>query len=130
MLNNLVMIQGRLVRDPVIREGSEGKKVGKFTLAVDRSYKKDDREADFIGCTAFGKTANFLEGYFRKGDLAQVRGRIQTGSYTNKEGKKVYTTDVIVDEMAFAPTNHSFKENRNDENGFTDALEDEGLPFA
>lgn len=116
------MIEGRLTKDPAIRENND-KAVGKFTLAVNRTYKKD--EADFISCTAFGKQATFLETYVRKGDLVQIRGHIQTGSYNNKEGKAVYTTDVIVDEINFAPTNNRAERGKY---GFEDA-HDEGLPF-
>lgn len=95
---------GRLVRDPEIREGktSKGEKmlVARYTLAIDRRGK--DAGADFISCVVFGKGAEFAEKYLRKGTKIAVTGRIQTDNYTNKEGQKVYTTDVIIEEQEFA----------------------------
>lgn len=101
---NKVIIIGRLVRDPEIRHGgSNNTAVSKFTLAVDRKYKKDgEPTADFINCTAFGKPAEFEEKYFKKGTKVCISGHIQTGSYINRDGNKVYTTDVIVEEQEFA----------------------------
>ena len=93
---NFVGIIGRLTSDPSIREG-EKTKVASFRLAVPRPYSKD--EVDFIQCKAFGKTADFLENYKSKGDEIAVEGRIQTGSYKNKDGNTVYTTDVICDRV-------------------------------
>lgn len=95
---------GRLVRDPDIKQttGDKPTTVAKFTLAVDRRFKKDgEPEADFINCVAFGKTAEFIQKYFTKGMKVAVEGRIQTGSYTNKEGNKVYTTDIAVENVEF-----------------------------
>lgn len=96
---------GRLVRDVDLRysQGREPIAIARYTLAVDRRFAKDGQQsADFIPCTVFGKSAEFAEKYFRKGLRVAVSGRIQTGSYTNKEGQKVYTTEVIVEEQEFA----------------------------
>ena len=95
---NKVVISGRLTRDPDMR-GEGTSLVAKYTLAVDRKYQKDgEQQTDFISCVAFGKGAEFAEKYLKKGTKIVVCGRIQTGSYTNKEGQKIYTTDVIVEE--------------------------------
>ncbi|MBQ3061598.1 MAG: single-stranded DNA-binding protein [Lachnospiraceae bacterium] len=105
---NKVILMGRLTRDPEVRysQGESSTAVARFTLAVDRRFARKDngneQNADFIGCVAFGKTGEFVEKYFRQGSKAVVCGRIQTGSYTNKEGQKVYTTDVVVEEVEFA----------------------------
>lgn len=98
---NQAIICGRLVRDPEIRytNGEEAKAVAKYTIAVDRMR---DKEADFISCVAFGKSAEFAEKYFRKGQRVLISGRIQTSSYTNKDGQKVYTTDVLIATQEFA----------------------------
>lgn len=96
---------GRLTRDPDVRytTGATQMCVAKYTLAVDRRFKRDgDDSADFINCVAFGKIGEFAEKYFRKGTKITVSGRIQTGSYTNNNGQKIYTTDVIVEEQEFA----------------------------
>lgn len=97
---NSVNLIGRLVRDVDVRtaKNEDQTAIGIFTLAVDRNGK----EADFISCRAFGKTAEFLEKYTKKGDRIGVTGRIQTGSYENRKGEKVYTTDVIVERTYFA----------------------------
>lgn len=95
---NKVMLIGRLTRDPEIR-GEGDKKVAKFSLAVDRFSK--DNGADFPNCVAFGKKADFAEKWLKKGSKIAVEGRIQTGSYTNKDGVKVYTTDIVVDNSEF-----------------------------
>ena len=102
---NKVILIGRLTRDPEVRwtQGQEQKATGRFTLAVDRRFRTDNGPtADFISCVVFGKTAEFVEKYLRQGIKVAVTGRIQTGSYTNREGQKVYTTDVVVEEMEFA----------------------------
>ncbi len=103
---NKVIMMGRLTRDPDIRysQGEKPTAIARFTLAVDRRYKRegDEQTADFVNCVAFGKTAEFIEKYGRKGIKFAVEGRIQTGSYTNKEGAKVYTTDVVVEQVEFA----------------------------
>lgn len=99
---NLVMLIGRLVRDPEIRytQGDQGTMIASFSLAVDRRYKREGQPtADFINCKAFGKTAEIIEKYCTKGKQIAINGEIQTGSYTNKEGNKVYTTDIIVNQM-------------------------------
>lgn len=98
---NKANLIGRVVRDPDIRVGNE-KTIAHYTLAVDRKYgKKGEKEADFISCVAFGKGAEFAEKYLRKGMKIAVSGRIQTGSYQNKDGQTVYTTDVVVEEQEF-----------------------------
>ena len=103
---NKVILMGRLTRDPEIRRtaGENANAVASYTLAVDRKYKRDGDEqtADFIRCVAFGKSAEFVERYLHKGTKMVVEGRIQTGSYTNADGVKVYTTDVIVESQEFA----------------------------
>ena len=102
---------GRLTRDAEVRysQGDASTAVARFTLAVDRRFKRDNDEqsADFIGCVAFGKTGEFLERYGRKGTKFLVEGRIQTGSYTNKDGQRVYTTDVVVENLEFAESKAS-----------------------
>ena len=101
---NSVQLLGRLARDPEVRytAGDNPTAVARFTVACNRKYKKDaEQEADFIYCMAFGKTAEFIERYFNKGNSIALNGRIQTGSYTNKDGQKVYTTDVVVDSLEF-----------------------------
>ena len=113
---NKVILMGRLVRDPEVRyaQGDASTAVARFTLAVDRRFKRegDDQSADFIGCVAFGKTGEFIERYGRKGTKFVVEGRIQTGSYTNRDGQRVYTTDVVVEQVEFAESKAS-----NDNNG-------------
>lgn len=102
---NKVILMGRLTRDPEVRysSGENGTVAARYTLAVDRRYKKEgDQGADFIGCVVFGKGAEFAEKYFRQGTKIIISGRIQTGSYTDRNGKKVYTTDVVVEEQNFA----------------------------
>ena len=102
---NKVILMGRLTRDPEVRysTGNNPMAIARYTLAVDRRYKKDgEAEADFISCVSFGKTAEFAEKYYRQGLKIVVSGRIQTGSYTNREGQKVYTTEVVVEEQEFA----------------------------
>ena len=107
---NKVILMGRLTRDPEVRysQGENATAIARYTIAVDRRYKKEgDPSADFIGCVAFGKLAEFAEKYLRKGTKVVVTGRIQTGSYTNKDGQKVYTTDVVVEENEFAESKRS-----------------------
>lgn len=101
---------GRLVRDPEIRysQGENNLCIARYTLAVDRRFKKDgEQSADFIQCVAFGKMAEFVEKWFKQGTKIAVTGRIQTGSYTNKDGQKVYTTEVVVEEQEFAESKNS-----------------------
>ena len=103
-----------MTRDPEIRysQGEKATAVARYTLAVDRSYRRDgENNADFIGCVAFGRTAEFAEKYFRQGTKIAIVGRIQTGSYVNKDGVKVYTTDVVVDEQEFAESKAASQNN-------------------
>ena len=107
---NKVILMGRLTRDPEVRytQGDNASAVARFSHAVDRRFKKDgEQTADFINCVAFGKTGEFIEKYGRKGTKFVVEGRIQTGSYTNKDGQKVYTTDVVVEQVEFAESKSS-----------------------
>ena len=106
---NKVILMGRLTRDPEVRysQGENAMAVARFTLAVDRRFRRDDASTDFIGCVAFGKNAEFIEKYFRQGTKALITGRIQTGSYTNRDGQKVYTTDVVVEDQEFAESKNS-----------------------
>ena len=102
---NKVILMGRLTRDPEVRysQGDSASAVARYSLAVDRRFKRDgEPTADFLNCVAFGKSAEFAERYFRQGTKVVVTGRIQTGSYTNRDGVKVYTTDIIVEEQEFA----------------------------
>lgn len=140
---------GRLTRDPDIRysQGENSLAIARFTLAVDRRFKREgsnDQTADFISCVAFGKTAEFCERYTHQGTKLVVDGRIQTGSYTNKDGVKVYTTEVVVENTEFAESKNSSSEGNYVPSarpepinaagdGFMnipDGVEDEGLPFS
>lgn len=139
---------GRLTADPDVRYSSSNTAVARYTLAVDRRYKKEgEQSADFINCITFNKAAEFVEKYLHKGSKITVSGRIQTGSYTNKDGNRVYTTDVVVEEQEFAeskrldetnswgPTNSKPKMECGESrvgDGFMDIpedAEDVGLPF-
>ena len=131
---------GRLTRDPEVRysQGENNTCVARYTLAVDRIFNRNsDQTADFISCVAFGKAAEFAEKYFRQGVKVAVVGRIQTGSYTNKDGQKIYTTDVVIEEQEFAESkNNNASDNSNKpqkakDDGFVnipDGVED-SLPF-
>ena len=103
---NKVILMGRLTRDPEIRysQGEQSTAVARYTIAVDRRFRRDgdQQTADFINCVAFGRQGEFAEKYFRKGIKIAITGRIQTGSYTNKDGQRVYTTDVVIEEQEFA----------------------------
>ena len=103
---NKVILMGRLTRDPEVRysQGEQSTAIARYTLAVDRRFRRDGdtQTADFINCVAFGRQGEFAEKYLRKGIKIAITGRIQTGSYTNKDGQKVYTTDVVVEEQEFA----------------------------
>ena len=105
---NMVILMGRLTRDPEVRysqsaSGDGQMAIARYTLAVDRRFNRNgDQSADFIGCVAFGRSAEFAEKYLKQGTKIAITGRIQTGSYTNKDGNKVYTTDVVVEEQEFA----------------------------
>lgn len=136
---NSVQLVGRLTRDPEIRYADGGSTIARFSLAVDRRYKSENGPtADFPNCVAFGRTAEFIEKYFRKGMRMGCQGRIQTGSYTNNDGQKVYTTDVVVESCEFVESKASQQSEENndrfgsaDENGFMNipADIDEELPF-
>ena len=108
---NKVILMGRLTRDPDIRysQGENAQPIARYTLAVDRRFRRQDSEqtADFIGCVAFGRSAEFAEKYLHQGIKIVVTGRIQTGSYTKNDGTKVYTTDVIVEEQEFAESKNA-----------------------
>lgn len=145
---NKVILMGRLTRDPDVRysQGDNQMAIARYTIAVDRRFKRDGGEdtADFISCVSFGKTAEFAERYLHQGTKIVVEGRLQTGSYTNKEGQKVYTTDVIVENTEFAESKNSNNNGGNqaaisrpdpvsavgnDFMNIPDGVEDEGLPF-
>ncbi|MCD8039120.1 MAG: single-stranded DNA-binding protein [Lachnospiraceae bacterium] len=108
---NKAILMGRLTRDPEVRytQGENQLAIARYTLAVDRRFNRnsDENTADFISCVAFGKSAEFAERYLRKGTKIAVTGRIQTGSYTNKDGVKVYTTEVVVEDQEFAESKNS-----------------------
>ena len=137
---NKVILMGRLTRDPHISfsTGENPMAIARYTLAVDRRRKSDGGEqtADFISCVAFDKAAEFAEKYLHQGTKIAIIGRIQTGSYTNREGQKVYTTDVVIEEQEFAESKNSSSSGRpkpgTDADGFMnipDNVDDEGLPF-
>ena len=138
---NKVILMGRLTRDPEVRytQGDNAMAIARYSLAVDRRFKRDgEPDADFINCVAFGKSGEFAEKYLKKGTKIAVVGRIQTGSYTNKDGQKVYTTDVVVEEQEFAESknsgssdnNQSAPANKNtDFMNIPDGIEDSELPF-
>lgn len=139
---NKVILMGRLVADPEVKhsQGENTTAIARYRLAIDRKFKKDgEQTADFIPCIAFGKSAEFAEKYLHKGTKIAVTGRIQTGSYTNKDGQKVYTTDVVVEEQEFCESKSSAGSAQQqapsygqaDGDGFMnipDGIEDE-LPF-
>ena len=113
---NKVILMGRLTRDPEIRysQGERSTAVARYSLAVNRTFKRDgDPDADFINCVAFGRQAEFAEKYFRQGLKVIVTGRIQTGSYTNKDGQRVYTTDVVVEDQEFAESKAASESHMN-----------------
>ncbi len=116
---NKVILMGRLTRDPEVRysAGEKPLAIARYTLAVDRRFKRDgEASADFIPCVVFGKSAEFAEKYFRQGLRVTISGRIQTGSYTNNEGNRVYTTEVVVEEQEFAESKGSSQPNSNNTN--------------
>ena len=150
---NKVILMGRLTRDPEVRysQGDNAMAIARYTLAVDRRFNRnnnDENSADFIGCVAFGKSAEFAERYLHKGTKIVATGRIQTGSYVNKDGVKVYTTDVVVEDQEFAESKASDTGATHASSGtrpatssrptpasaagfmnIPDGVEDEGLPF-
>lgn len=112
---NKVILMGRLTRDPEVRysAGDNSMAIARYTLAVDRRFRRDGdsgSSADFIGCVAFGRSAEFAEKYLRQGTKIVITGRIQTGSYTNRDGQKVYTTDVVVEDQEFAESKSASSE--------------------
>lgn len=111
---NKVILMGRLTRDPEVRysSGENALAIARYTLAVDRRFHKDNEaSADFIGCVAFGKGGEFAEKYLRQGTKIVVTGRIQTGSYTNREGQKVYTTEIVVEDQEFTESKAASQNN-------------------
>lgn len=130
---NRAIITGRFTKDPEVRYAQNDKAtaIARFTLAVNRKFKQEgQQDADFISCIAFGKNAEFVEKYFKKGMKAEVSGRIQTGSYKNKDGQTVYTTDIAVDEIDFGESKQNSTESKSSD-GFMsipDGIEEE-LPF-
>lgn len=138
---NKVILMGRLTRDPEVRytQGEQAMAVARYTLAVDRRGKNQENSADFIQCVAFGKAGEFAERYLHKGTKIVLTGRIQTGSYTNKEGQRVYTTDIVAEDQEFAESkntessgrysNQSAQETQHSDNGFMSVDENSELPF-
>ena len=136
---NKVIIIGRFTRDPEIKysTGENATATARFSLAVNRRFKNKEGnyDADFINCVAFGKTAEFIEKYFTKGMAIGITGRIQTGSYTNKEGQKVYTTDVVVEETEFVESKNKGtsdnvpNNNANSNSDFEEVVSDDEMPF-
>ena len=137
---NKVILMGRLTRDPDVRytQGEEPMAIARFTLAVDRRGKRDgEASADFPSCVCFRRTAEFIEKYAHQGTKLVVVGRIQTGSYTNRDGQKVYTTDIVVEEQEFCESKAASGAGQasapppTDENGFMGIPDgiDEELPF-
>lgn len=134
---NKAILMGRLTREPEVRyaQNDNSTCIARFNLAVDRRIKQDtEPNADFISCVAFGKTAEFIEKYLTKGSKILLEGRIQTGSYTNKDGVRIYTTDVVVENVEFAESKgqqtSAGVSGANTDDGFTDMPSDEDLPFA
>lgn len=129
---NCVALIGRLTKDPIVNYTQSGSSITKFGLAVDRRFKTSDGQtADFLNIVVFGKSGEFVEKWFHKGDPISVVGRIQTGSYTKQDGTKVYTTDIIADSVEFVPKNsgHAAAEKPVEESeGFMDVPE-EVIPF-
>lgn len=129
---NSTQLIGRVCREIEVRysqNGNDSTAIARFTVAVDRRFKKEGGDtADFISCVAFGKTAEFLEKYFKKGMRIALNGRIQTGSYTNKDGVRVYTTDVIAENVEFCESKKDGEEKRDDipkfDDGFMNIPED------
>lgn len=128
---NKVILMGRLTRDPELKysTGERQMAIARYTLAVARKVKTNDTEADFINCIAFGKSAEFVEKYFRQGQRVLIEGRLQTGSYTNKEGQKVYTTDIVVETQEFADGKNGDTAKNTDDFMPVDEMNEDGLPF-
>ena len=136
---NKCTLVGRLTKDPEIRysQGENATATARFSVAVSRRFKnaEGNYDADFINCVAFGKTAEFLEKYFKKGMAIGLTGHIQTGSYTNKDGQKVYTTDVIVEETEFVESKNASVNTTKDTSTYSAPTssvvvdEDDDFPF-
>lgn len=139
---NRVILLGRTTKDADVRysQGDKPMAIASITLAVDRKYRKEgEQSADFISCKAFGKIAEVIEKYVTKGTKIAIVGRIQTGSYTNKDGQKVYTTDVMIEDLEFAESRNSQQAQNTtkpapapNDDGFMnipDSIDDDGLPF-
>ncbi len=142
---NKVILMGRLARDPEVRysQGATPMAVARYSLAVNRRFKRQgEADADFINCVAFGKTGEFAEKYFKKGQMISIVGHLQVRSYDDKDGKKVWTTEVIVEDQYFAESKASFENNRGSApapakqpaqaDGFypiDESMEDDDLPF-
>lgn len=124
---NKVILMGRLTKKPDVRHTQDGTAIGRYILAVDRRYKKDGgQDADFPSCVVFGKGAEFAEKYFDKGTKIAIEGRIQTGSYKDKNGNTVYTTEVVVEHQEFAES----KKSSSEQDGFTNLPQnDDDMPF-
>ncbi|MBQ1297783.1 MAG: single-stranded DNA-binding protein [Clostridiales bacterium] len=126
---NLAILMGRLTKDPDISTSQNGTQIARYTIAIDRIGK--DQGADFISCVAFNKSAEFADKYLKKGTKIAIEGAIRTGSYTNKDGQKVYTTDVIVNRQEFAESKGEAKAETKPEDGFMSipgGIDDE-IPF-
>ena len=123
-MNNVVLI-GRLTKDPELKYSQAGKAYCRFTVAVNRDFNKD--EADFINCLAFGKTAETIAEWLGKGRRIALQGRIQTGSYENKNGDTVYTTEVVADRFEFVDNLRS--DNQSYSNNNNDVVDDDDFPF-
>lgn len=124
---NKVILMGRLVKNPEVRQDANGAiSIARYTLAVDRIRTKNDEApgADFINCVVFGKSAEFAKNYLRRGTKLVIEGRIQTGSYTNKNGQKVYTTDVVVDRQEFAESKAANGDNTGNQQAATKSTSD------
>ena len=140
---NKVILMGRLTRDPEVRysQGEQATAVARYTLAVDRRGRSQENSADFIPCVAFGKAAEFAERYLHKGTKIVLTGRIQTGTYTNKDGQRVYTTDIVAEDQEFAESKNAENSSaggystqpvpapRSGNDGFMPAGDDSELPF-
>ena len=135
---NKVILMGRLTRDPEVRysQGEQNMAIARFTLAVDRRGRRDgnnEQTADFISCVAFGRQGEFAEKYLHQGTKIMIEGRIQTGSYTNRDGQKVYTTEVVVESSEFAESKgKNGSSSQTDNEGFMQIPDgiDEDVPFA
>ena len=129
---NKVILMGRLTRNPEVRysQGEKATCVAKYTLAVNRRFHREgEQDADFINCVAFGKQGEFAEKYLKQGTKIVISGRIQTGSFTNRDGVKVYTTDVVIEEQEFAETKKAAETSSTPQNtqGVKSNPEDDGF---